>query len=344
MEEYKIMSLEEHFLQTDTTEEKAGEATEEKAEEPQEQEGGEIEEATEEATEEKAEEPQKREQEQAKEEPTNPPPKASPKASALEIVKPPSQSGKKKQEPPKEGERPAVSRREAETTAEAFTSFLNFVVSRGCAMFSGLDPERYEMQDKEKKAYIKTATDFFELERIKVSPKVLFLTSTLTIFSGIFYLAYKDYQREKKKKEEQELQKLAAEKAAKAKIRKLQTKAAPLKIERAKPKEEPITAPKKKEEEEPLIYWDDVPEAVEGRANFEIYEEDATDMGGLPLTGHYRRSSKNKRLKQEDALKADPPSPYVAGMIRTYRKKRFPTAQISKLIREHLKTLPKRKY
>lgn len=242
-------------------------------------------------------------------------------------------------------EKPAVSRREAENTAKAYVNTLDFLVSRLCSIMSGESFSRYQLTKEEKKHYEEASADFFELERLKVSPKWLFLSSTITVFSSIIFLAYKDRKKKKAEEASAALLKQKAEKAAEEKSRQIQRNRNKERSKKALSYQPPKERARTKEEVKtktvtPLtVYREDVPEAISGRANFEIYAP-GDKMGDFNLLGKYKRNAENDRLKYEEANRGEEPSPYVLGLLENLKNKGLAKAKINKIIREHIRSLP----
>ena len=98
-----------------------------------------------------------------------------------------------------------------------YVNLIDLVVSRGCALLTGETHERYKLSKSESDEYKKVSADYFYTINAQVSPALVFMVSTLTIFSSICFRAFADYKskvkRKKAEKEAEEKQKEAEIKA-----------------------------------------------------------------------------------------------------------------------------------
>ena len=241
----------------------------------------------------------------------------------------------------------------AERNASMYVNLIDLVVSRGCALLTGETHERYKLSKSESDEYKKVSADYFYTINAQVSPALVFMVSTLTIFSSICFRAFADYKSKvKKKKAEKE----AEQKQKEAEIKALemqrqfneiaiqqQTQAQqvePIYINQSLPmEEEPPTR------KAPKVYKEEIIEAMEERSNFEIYtEKDKAENSKNwkdELIGKYKRSAANDRLTYDECLKANnnKPSEFIERIIKQYLEQGDSWKEINLKIRRFLRTL-----
>jgi len=242
---------------------------------------------------------------------------------------------------------PEEQKRLSERNAAMYVSLIDLIVSRGCSLFAGGDVERYKLSKVEAEEYKKVSAEYFLTINAQVSPALVFLVSTLTIFSGIFFRAYGDYKTKKAAEAKAEAAEAAAAKAAQLNAeREQQEREAAAKTAATAPVEPKIvhitppparlkTYPKKEE----------IREAVEGRSNFEIYTAKDKKEGSKTwkdsLIGLYKTNPQNERYTYEEAIRAkdNAPTEYVRRMINQFTEQGDTQKEINLKIRKHLKEL-----
>lgn len=241
----------------------------------------------------------------------------------------------------------------AARNAAMYVTLLDLLVSRGCSLLTSADIERYKLSKSEKEEYTKVSAEYFYTINAQVSPGAVFLVSTLTIFSSIFFRAWVDYKAKKKKQEDEKKAKERAEKAAAEEYERQQQQQAAAEAAaqqqqqqqqqfiKFEPKPEPIQEKKK-----PLYYRDEFQEAKNERSNFEIYSaEDKPENSKTwvdVLIGKYKRSPTNDRWTYEECLKAEDnePSAIIKMMIEQKRTEGKTWKDINLELRKFLKSLP----
>ena len=236
----------------------------------------------------------------------------------------------------------------ASRNAAMYVSLLDLIVCRGCNLITGEDTERYKLTKSEKEEYTKVSAEYFYTIDAKVSPALVFMVSTFTIFSAILFRCYGDYKakvkREKeaaeRKKREKEAAEAAAAAAAAAAVTLPTLKISPLKVEEYKPEAPPART------KEIVIYKEEIKEALTSRSNFEIYTEEDKKEGSKTwkdaLLGKYKNTPGNDRQTYEECLKAEnnTPTEIPARMIEQMRAAGESWKTINLKIRKYLKSLP----
>jgi len=237
--------------------------------------------------------------------------------------------------------------------AAMYVTLVDLLVSRGCSLLTSADIERYKLSKSEKEEYTKVSAEYFYTINAQVSPAAVFIVSTLTIFSSIFFRAWIDFKTKKKKQQDEKKAKERAE-AAEAEERNRQqqqqeqaaAEAAQQQQQhqqqfiRFEPKPEPPQKPK------PLYYRDEFHEAKNQRSNFEIYsaedKPEASKTWTDVLIGKYKRSATNDRWTYEECLKAEDnePSAIIKMMIGQKRTEGKTWKDINLELRKFLKSLP----
>lgn len=235
----------------------------------------------------------------------------------------------------------------AARNAQMYVTLVDLLVSRGCSLLTGGEIERYKLSKSEKEEYTKVSAEYFNTINATVSPAAVFIVSTLTIFSAIFFRAYLDYKQKKKKAEDEKRQR---EREAQ---REAAAAAAAEQQEREQREQERQPAPKfinkepKPEPKKPLYYFEEFPEAKNSRSNFEIYlQEDKPENSKTwtdSLIGKYKRSPENDRWTYEECLKAEDnePSPIIKMMIEQKLTEGKNWKTINLELRKFLRELPK---
>jgi hypothetical protein len=234
----------------------------------------------------------------------------------------------------------------ASRNAAMYVSLVDLIVCRGCNLLTGEDSERYKLTKSEKEEYTKVSAEYFYTIDAKVSPALVFMVSTFTIFSAILFRCYGDYKakvkREKEAAERKKREIAAAEAAAAAIVQTAPQalKIIPLKVEEYKPTEPPART------KEITIYKEEIKEALTSRSNFEIYTEEDKKEGSKTwkdaLLGKYKNTPSNDRQTYEECLKAEnnTPSEIPARMIQQMREAGESWKTINLKIRKYLKSLP----
>jgi hypothetical protein len=275
---------------------------------------------------------------------------AIPEAPAPVMDTEPSPEQKDVKPEPTEAERKDLAAR----NAAMYVTLVDLLVSRGCSLFTGSEIERYKLSKSEKEEYTKVSAEYFFTINAQVSPAAVFLVSTLTIFSSIFFRAWMDFKTKKKKQQDEKKAKERAE-AAEAEERnrqqqqqeqdaaeaaQQQQQQQPQQFIRFEPKPEP---PQK---QKPLYYRDEFHEAKNQRSNFEIYSaEDKPENSKTwidVLIGKYKRSATNDRWTYEECLKAEDnePSAIIKMMIGQKQTEGKTWKDINLELRKFLKSLP----
>ena len=236
-------------------------------------------------------------------------------------------------------------RKLAEKNASMLVNVTDLLVSRLCSLLSGEDHERYKLHKLEKEEYKEAAAAYFESVKTKVSPALIFFTSTFTIFSGILFKAWGDRQR--KIKDSDQKKKIEETAATLERERQAAREAAP-KVPEAtgeRPQEK-LKETNKEVRKVARIYKEEVPEAMESRSNFEIFTKDDKPAGvstkwNDKVIGYYKRSAENARLTYEEVLKeGTKPSPLLSRLILADIEKQKPWRIINKELRHYIKKLP----
>lgn len=273
-------------------------------------------------------------------------PQEQPPILAPETVAPPTTGPAPKPEPEQKDEpTPEEKRKLAEKNASMLVNVTDLLVSRLCSLLSGEDHERYKLHKIEKEEYKEAAAAYFETLKTKVSPALIFFTSTLTIFSGILFKAWGD--RKRKIKERETAAKLEAERKAAQEQRTIPT-GPPAQEPRPTTTEPPakVIRIEKGVRKAAIIYKEEVPEAMEARSNFEIFTEADRPEGVSSkwddkIIGYYKKSAENERLKYEDVLKdGSRPSPLLERLIFAELQKGKEWRLINKELRHYIKSLP----
>ena len=241
----------------------------------------------------------------------------------------------------------------SERNASMYVNLIDLVVSRGCALITGESHERYKLSKSESEEYKKVSADYFYTINAQVSPALVFMVSTLTIFSSICFRAFADYKnkvrRKKAEKEAEEKQKEAELKAIEMQRQfneiaiQQQTTPAPIEtiyINQSIPIQEEHPTRKT-----PKVFKEEIPEAMEERSNFEIYTE--TDKAENSknwkdeLLGKYKRSAQNDRWTYDECLKANnnTPSEFINRLITQYKTQGDSWKDINLKIRRFLRSL-----
>lgn len=246
---------------------------------------------------------------------------------------------------PTEAERKDLAAR----NAAMYVTLVDLLVSRGCSLFTGAEIERYKLSKSEKEEYTKVSAEYFYTINAQVSPGAVFLVSTLTIFSSIFFRAWIDYKAKKKKQEDEKKAKERAA-AAEAEERERQQQQQQAAAEAAKePQQQQFLKVEKAPEPErkkPLYYKEEIPEAKNERSNFEIYSEKDKPENSKTwndiLIGKYKRSPTNDRWTYEECLKAqdNEPSEIIKMMIGQKQTEGKTWKDINLEIRKFLRSLP----
>lgn len=218
----------------------------------------------------------------------------------------------------------------ASRNAAMYVNLIDLIVSRGCMLLTGAEVDRYKLTKSEKEEYTKVSADYFYTINAQVSPALVFMVSTLTIFSSILFRAYGDFKaKTQKEKADAERKQKEAKAKAEAEAEQLnrdereRTAAATATAELKQPKEIKLETPAKKT---PKIYKEEIPEAKNARSNFEIYsiEDKKTDSKTWNdnLIGKYKRSQTNDRWTYEECLKANDntPSEFCIRYITQHRE------------------------
>lgn len=241
----------------------------------------------------------------------------------------------------------------SERNATMYVNLIDLVVSRGCALITGESHERYKLSKSESEEYKKVSADYFYTINAQVSPALVFMVSTLTIFSSICFRAFADYKNKvRKKKAEKE----AEEKQKEAEIKALEMQRQFNEIaiqQQAQPQQvEPIYIKQSLPMEEepptrkaPKVFKEEIPEAIEERSNFEIYTETDKAEGSKnwkdDLMGKYKRSAQNDRWTYDECLKANnnTPSEFINRLITQYKTQGDSWKEINLKIRRFLRSL-----
>lgn len=246
---------------------------------------------------------------------------------------------------PTEAERKDLAAR----NAAMYVTLVDLLVSRGASLFTGQEIERYKLSKSEKEEYTKVSAEYFFTINAKVSPAAVFLVSTLTIFSSIFFRAWADWKAKKKKiEDERKAKERAAAAEAEERERQQQQQQAAAEAARQQPQQQFLKVEKTPEPErkKPLYYKEEFPEAKNERSNFEIYtQKDKTENSKTwndALIGKYKRSPTNDRWTYEECLKAqeNEPSPIIKMMIDQKQTEGKTWKDINLEIRKFLKGLP----
>jgi hypothetical protein len=239
----------------------------------------------------------------------------------------------------------------AARNASMYVTLVDLLVSRGCSLFTGSEIERYKLSKSEKEEYTKVSAEYFYTINAQVSPAAVFLVSTLTIFSSIFFRAWIDWKTKKKKQEDE---KKAKEKAAAAEAEELnrqqqqQQAAAEAAAAAAMQPQQFFKVEKAPEPErkKPLYYKEEFTECKNERSNFETYSEkdkpENSKTWSDTLIGKYKRSPTNDRWTYEECLKAqdNEPTPIIKMMIGQKQTEGKTWKDINLEIRKFLRALP----
>jgi hypothetical protein len=231
--------------------------------------------------------------------------------------------------------------------ATMYVTLVDLIVSRGCSLIAGGEIERYKLSKSEKEEYSKVSEEYFLTINANVSPAAVFIVSTLTIFSSIFFRAFLDYKAKKKKKEDEEKREADQKRAAAAAA----AAAAKTELENKQRDTEPtktisILKAEKTEQEKPKYYKEEILEAKNSRSNFEIYQEKDKPENSKTWTdsliGKYKRSPENDRWTYEECLKAqdNEPTEIVKMLINQKLSLQKSWKDINLEIRKFLKSLP----
>ena len=233
--------------------------------------------------------------------------------------------------------------------ARMYVNLIDLIVSRGCTLLTGGEAERYKLSKTEREEYTQASADYFYTINAKVSPALVFMVTTMTIFSSIFFRAYADYktkkrnekqESERKEREAADAKREAAAREAEKRQQQERKPAPTVTTVEAEEKEPP--APKKKEVK---IYREDIPEAMNKRNNFEIYgpEDRPTELKGWKdaLIGKYKRAPNGDRWTYDECLKAadNTPSDFIKMTIQQYKEAGENWKEINLKIRRFLREL-----
>jgi hypothetical protein len=269
---------------------------------------------------------------------------AIPEAPAPVMDTEPSQEQTNVKPEPTEAERKDLAAR----NAAMYVTLVDLLVSRGCSLFTGSEIERYKLSKSEKEEYTKVSAEYFFTINAQVSPAAVFLVSTLTIFSSIFFRAWIDWKTKKKKQEDEKKAKERAA-AAEAEERNRQEQQQQAAAEAAKEPQKQFLKVEKAPEPErkkPLYYKEEFTECKNERSNFEIYSENDKPENSKTwndsLIGKYKRSPTNDRWTYEECLKAqdNEPSAIIKMMIGQKQTEGKTWKDINLELRKFLKSLP----
>jgi hypothetical protein len=269
---------------------------------------------------------------------------AIPEAPAPVMDTEPSAEQKDVKPEPTEAERKDLAAR----NAAMYVTLVDLLVSRGCSLFTGSEIERYKLSKSEKEEYTKVSAEYFFTINAQVSPAAVFLVSTLTIFSSIFFRAWIDWKTKKKKQEDEKKAKERAA-AAEAEERNRQEQQQQAAAEAAKEPQKQFLKVEKAPEPErkkPLYYKEEFTECKNERSNFEIYSENDKPENSKTwndsLIGKYKRSPTNDRWTYEECLKAqdNEPSAIIKMMIGQKQTEGKTWKDINLELRKFLKSLP----
>jgi hypothetical protein len=238
----------------------------------------------------------------------------------------------------------------AARNASMYVTLVDLLVSRGCSLLTGSEIERYKLSKSEKEEYTKVSAEYFYTINAQVSPAAVFLVSTLTIFSSIFFRAWIDYKAKKKKQDDEKKAKERAA-AAEAEERKRQEQQQQQAAAEAaqQPQQQQFLKVEKAPEPErkkPLYYKEEIEESKNNRSNFEIYSDkdkpENSKTWNDNLIGKYKRSPINDRWTYEECLKAqeNEPSPIIKMMIGQKQTEGKTWKDINLEIRKFLRSLP----
>lgn len=245
---------------------------------------------------------------------------------------------------PTEAERKDLAAR----NAAMYVTLVDLLVSRGAALFTGQEIERYKLSKSEKEEYTKVSAEYFFTINAQVSPAAVFIVSTLTIFSSIFFRAWADWKAKKKKIEDEKKARERAE-AAEAEERKRQEQQQQAAAEAAKEPQQQFLKVEKAPEPErkkPIYYKEEFTEAKNERSNFEIYSEKDKPENSKTwkdaLIGKYKRSPTNDRWTYDECLKAqdNEPTAIIKMMIGQKQTEGKTWKDINLEIRKFLRGLP----
>ena len=182
----------------------------------------------------------------------------------------------------------------ASRNASMYVGLIYLLVSRGCGLITGESHERYKLSKSEAEEYKKVSADYFYTVNTTVSPALVFMVSTLTIFSSIFFRAYADY-KSKKRREKAELEAEERREAeARAEIQRRyiqqqqeQQRQAEIINNNTKTPEYNTSIPIEEEppkRKKPTVYREEIQEGKENRSNFEIYTDKDKQAGSKTWT------------------------------------------------------------
>ena len=238
----------------------------------------------------------------------------------------------------------------AARNASMYVTLVDLLVSRGCSLLTGSEIERYKLSKSEKEEYTKVSAEYFYTINAQVSPAAVFLVSTLTIFSSIFFRAWIDYKAKKKKQDDE---KKAKERAAAAEAEERQRQEQQQQQAAAEAAQQPqqqqflkVEKAPEPERKKPLYYKEEIEESKNNRSNFEIYSDkdkpENSKTWNDNLIGKYKRSPINDRWTYEECLKAqeNEPSPIIKMMIGQKQTEGKTWKDINLEIRKFLRSLP----
>lgn len=228
--------------------------------------------------------------------------------------------------------------KKAESSARMLTKMADIFIKYTGHFITGEPVSKYALHKLDREELQETTTEFFKIKQFALSPEYAFFTAIIMIVSSSFMKIYKDYKdksKEEKKSTEEQERKKAAEIAA-------------VEIEKKDEQQPDFMVEEKVKPERQLPFFEEIPEAVNSRSNFNVYtEEDRPEQGKKwsdDLIGLYKKSPENDRLTYEECLSAnDKPSAFVRRLIEILDNKGKSSSDRNRHIRKYLSKLPKKK-